>query len=83
MGLEQFLTTSDKIASLEKLTSLLAADIYFSCLKYGIEPDGFDYAAFEAPSDGPDVFSPHLRDLEIKCKSLAAAEQKLAELNNA
>jgi hypothetical protein len=81
MGIEQFLTAEDKIASLEKLTKLLSLDIYTLCLRAGIDPDGFDYLSYEAPNGGLNV--PYLKDLENRSKSLAAAEAKLEELRNA
>jgi hypothetical protein len=83
MGIEQFLTTDDKKAALEKLTYLLASEIYYLSLKFGMDPDELDYSSFTAPLDDSGVPFPHLLDIENKCKSLHAAQQKLAELNNA
>jgi hypothetical protein len=81
MGLEQFLTENDKRASLEKLTKMLALDIYTLCLRAGIDPDTFSYVDYVVPTDG--LIPSYTRELEARCKSLAAAEQKLAELDNA
>ena len=81
MGLEQFLTEADKRASLEKLSKMLAVDIYTLCLRSGIDPDTFSYADYVAPTNG--LIPPYTVELEAKCRSLAAAEQKLEQLNNA
>lgn len=43
MAVENFLTSSDKVASLLKVRELLSKEIYSSLLMIGIDPDTFDY----------------------------------------
>jgi hypothetical protein len=43
MTVENFLTSSDKIASLLKVRELLSKEIYASLLIIGVDPDTFDY----------------------------------------
>lgn len=81
MGIEQFLTSEDKIASLEKLAKMLSLEIYTLCFRAGIDPDNFDHSTYEAPLGGLTIS--YVKDLETRCKSLAAAESKLEELKNA
>ena len=81
MGIEQFLTSQDKIASLEKLAKMLSIEIYMLCLRAGIDPDTFDHSTYDASFGCPNLA--YVTDLEARCKSLVAAENKLAELNNA
>lgn len=81
MGIEQFLTSQDKIASLEKLAKMLSIEIYTLCLRAGIDPDTFDHSTYEAPFGGLNLA--YVKDLEARCKSLVAAENKLIELKNA
>lgn len=50
MGLEQFLTEEDKIASLTEVRNLLFRELYALCVRAAIDPDTFDYETWEIPS---------------------------------
>jgi hypothetical protein len=50
MGLEQFLTEEDKIASLTEVRNLLFRELYALCVRAAIDPDTFEYENWEIPS---------------------------------
>ncbi len=49
MGLEQFLTAEDKIASLTDIQSFMYKELYVTCVRAGIDPDTFDYETWVKP----------------------------------
>lgn len=85
MGIEQFLTESDKLTSLKKIQQILQIDIFELCLKCGYDPDLFDYKNFEMPIiDADEVHNINLiYSLVQKCKALVSVDEKIKALENA
>lgn len=85
MGIEQFLTNSDKVASLNKVKELLAFEIYSLLLRIGIDPEGFDYATYQRPeiTVDNDSIAMQLLALEKHINSFISVIKKLEVLENA
>jgi hypothetical protein len=90
MTVDNFLTSSDKVASLLKVRELLSKEIYASLLIIGIDPDIFDYETvftselINTPKiDGSQ--SEHLAKASIlrNMEKLNLVLAKLEELDNA
>jgi hypothetical protein len=90
MTVENFLTSSDKVASLLKVRDLLSKDIYTNLLMVGVDPDTFDYETVFTSEllNTPEVNGPQSEHL-AKASILRSMEKlnfvlsKLEELNNA
>lgn len=82
MGIEQFLSAEDKKAALQEVKSLLEKEIYFLCLKTGIDPEDVDPETFTAQG----VINPlpvsmmTYQIIETHCKNLVAVTAKLATM---
>jgi hypothetical protein len=84
MGIEQFLTEEDKLASLKRVQELLRMDIFEGCLKCGYDVTTFDYTTFEMPQiDADTVHNINLiYSLVQKSQALVSIDNKIEELEN-
>lgn len=90
MTVENFLTSSDKVASLLKVREVLSKEIYTSLLMIGIDPDSFDYGTvFTSEAiNTSEVNGPHTEHLAKasilrNMNKLNLVVAKLEELQNA
>jgi hypothetical protein len=82
MGIEQFLSAEDKKAALTEVKSLLEREIYFLCLKHGIDTDTIDIETFTVQGvvgAGPSSMMGY-SIIETHCKNLVAVNAKLASM---
>jgi hypothetical protein len=82
MGIESFLNSSDKREALNELKSMLAKEIYISCIMCSLDPDSFDYVEYlNSINDStiPTVGSSWGNLLEL-CKKMSIIENKIASL---
>jgi hypothetical protein len=82
MGIESYLGTEDKLSALTEFKTMIAKEIYISCINCGIDPDTFDYAEYllaieQTPTINFGVARIALFDL---CKKLQVVENKIAGL---
>lgn len=81
MGIEQFLTSADKLESLKKVQKLIAVELYSICLRAAIDPDLFDYETYTPPVDYRQ--RPYLEELFRQTNAMRTIKQKIEELENA
>jgi hypothetical protein len=82
MGIEQFLSADDKKAALQEVKSLLEREIYFLCLKTGLDPEDVDPETFTVQgliSPLPSSIMTY-QIIETHCKNLVAVTAKLATM---
>lgn len=80
MGLEQFLTEEEKVASLEEVRSFMFKELFQMCIRVGIDPMDFEYETWVLPErteENQFMYSP-LMMLAQTCKNLIIIDQKLA-----
>jgi len=82
MGIEQFLSADDKRAALEEVKGLLEKEIYFLCMKHGLDPEDVDPDTFavEGIVNPNPVAMVNYRIIETHCKNLVAVKAKLASM---
>lgn len=80
MGLEQFLTAEDKIASLETLRARTFSELYTICLRAGLDPDTVEYETWVLPAENDDNTMSYtlLRAVSRLCETLKIIDSKLA-----
>lgn len=80
MGLEQFLTEEDKVASLTEIRSFMYKELFQMCIRVGIDPMDFEYETWIIPertADNQFMYGP-LMMLAQTCANLMIIDQKLA-----
>ncbi len=84
MSLGEFLTTEEKIASLQSIKKSLSMAIYSLCVQLGIDSESFDYSTYVHPNGDSvtGVVNPKLVELERHSKNLITVMNKLEELKN-
>lgn len=79
MGLEDFLSASDKQAALEALRSRTFSELYTQCIRINLDPDQFDYSTWQIPAE--DDSNSHiyqgLLTIARMCESLKIIDSKL------
>jgi hypothetical protein len=80
MGLEQFLTEEDKVASLTEIRSFMYKELFQLCIRAGIDPMDFEYETWEIPEYTEE--NRHLAQMygtiNQTCKNLIIIDRKLA-----
>jgi hypothetical protein len=79
MGLEDFLTAEDKLASLEALRVRTFSELYTACIRVGIDPDSFEYDSWTLPehsSENNHIYQ-GLMTIARMCESLKIIDSKL------
>ena len=79
MGLDDFLSASDKQAALESLRNRTFSELYTQCIRMNIDPDDFDYATWEIPeqNDSNSAIYQGLLTISRMCESLKIIDSKL------
>jgi hypothetical protein len=81
MGLEQFLTAEDKVASLTEVRSFMYKELFQMCIRVGIDPMDFEYETWQIPEYTQENI--HLAGMygivNQTCKNLMIIDRKLAE----
>jgi hypothetical protein len=80
MGLEQFLTEDDKVASLTEVRSFMYKELFQLCIRAGIDPMDFEYETWEIPEHtGENGHLAHIYGtINQTCKNLIIIDGKLA-----
>lgn len=81
MGLEQFLTAEDRLASLQALRGRTFSELYGLCVRVGIDPDTFDYETWTLPEED-DLNRPYhaaLRAVARMCETLQIIDSKIGK----
>ena len=80
MGLEQFLTEEDKVASLTDIRSFMYKELYAMCIRAGVDPDEFNYETWVQPEITEDnrFMIPIYTMLTQTCRNLKMIDKKLA-----
>jgi hypothetical protein len=80
MGLEQFLTEEDKVASLTEVRSFMYKELFQMCIRAGIDPMDFEYETWEVPEYTADTrhLTVMYEVINQTCKNLLIIDRKLA-----
>lgn len=79
MGLEQFITEENKIASLTSLRNRLFEELYSLCIRAAIDPDEMDYLTWTTPEyneNNSGIYNV-LETIGRMCQSLKIIDQKI------
>ncbi len=81
MGLGDFLTAEDKVASLQALRGRTFSELYGMCVRVGIDPDLMDYETWTLPELDELNKSYHaaLRAIARMCETLKIIDNKIGK----